>query len=210
MSQLDLFGNSPSAMPSNSFEEHKKIPNGEYLYVPNFFPKHESDAYFKTLLNEIQWKQEGMKMYGKYVQFPRLMAWYGSSGKRYSFFGLTFNPEEWTKELLAIKNAIEAKANLDFNSVLLNLYRSGSDSMSWHQDNERELGRNPVIASVSFGGKRNFQLRHKTTKQKINIELTHGSLLIMLGETQHFWQHQIPKTKRKVKPRINLTFRVIK
>jgi alkylated DNA repair dioxygenase AlkB len=149
-------------------------------------------------------------MYGKRINFPRLTAWYGDNDKPYSFSGITLNPLVWTKTLLEIKNRIEPKAGVCFNSVLLNLYRDGNDSISWHTDAEPELGKNPVIASVNFGETRNFQLRHIETKEKIEIELVHGSLLIMQGELQHFWQHQVPKTSKKIKDRINLTFRVIK
>jgi alkylated DNA repair dioxygenase AlkB len=112
--------------------------------------------------------------------------------------------------LLEIKAKIEPIADVNFNSVLLNRYRNGSDSISWHTDAEKELGLNPIIASVNFGATRNFQLRHIETKEKIDIDLSHGCLLIMQGELQHFWQHQIPKTTKPVNERINLTFRVIK
>jgi alkylated DNA repair dioxygenase AlkB len=111
---------------------------------------------------------------------------------------------------LEIKKKIEPKAGVLFNSVLLNRYRNGSDSISWHTDAEKELGNNPVIASVNFGEERTFQLKHKITNERINIALKHGSLLIMKGELQHFWKHQIPKTKKKINERINLTFRLIK
>lgn len=149
-------------------------------------------------------------MYGKKVDFPRLTAWYGDSDRAYSFSGITLNPNPWTDDLLLIKNKIESLAGTTFNSVLLNLYRNGQDSISWHTDAEEELGRNPIIGSVSLGTPRIFQLRHIVSKEKIEIELTHGSLLIMRGEMQHFWQHQIPKTAHKIKERINLTFRTIK
>ena len=150
-----------------------------------------------------------MNMYGKRVDFPRLTSWYGDNNKPYSFSGITLDPNPWTKELLEIKAKIEPIADVNFNSVLLNRYRNGSDSISWHTDAEKELGRNPIIASVNFGQARKFQLRHIETKELLEINLTHGSLLIMQGELQHFWQHQIPKTKKIVSERLNLTFRVI-
>ncbi len=193
----------------NNFEPIK-IQNGEYIYVTNFFKKEESDFYLKNLLNEINWKQESMNIYSKNVNFPRLTAWYGDDDKPYTFSGLTLKPEKWTKPLLDIKQKVEDKAKTGFNSVLLNLYRNGNDSISWHTDAEKELGRNPVIASVNFGATRKFQLRHNETKVRIDLLLTHGSLLIMQGELQHFWQHQVPKTKQTVDKRINLTFRLIK
>lgn len=204
MEQLDLF------QEENASHELIKINKGEYFYIPNFFTKKESDFYLETLLEKIEWKQEEMNMYGKTIKFPRLTAWYGDNDKPYSFSGINLNPNTWTKELQEIKEKIEPKSNATFNSVLLNLYRNGNDSISWHTDAEKELGINPIIASVNFGATRKFQLRHKETKEKIEIELKHGSLLIMRGELQHFWQHQVPKTKQLVGKRINLTFRIIK
>jgi len=211
MDQLNLFGDTGKAPSSAKVRSGlNTIKNGEYCYYPSFFSKVESDFYLKDLTDNILWKQESMNMYGKRINFPRLTAWYGENDKPYSFSGITLNPLPWSTNLLEIKNRIEPKAGVIFNSVLLNRYRDGNDSISWHTDAEPELGRNPVIASVNFGETRNFQLRHIETKEKIEIELVHGSLLIMQGELQHFWQHQVPKTSRKVKERINLTFRVIK
>lgn len=211
MSQLDIFGHIDNEELATKNESGLiSIPNGEYIYLPNFFTKFESDNYFQVLKDNILWKQESMNMYGKQVMFPRLTAWYGDNDKPYSFSGITLRPHSWSKELLEIKNKIEPIANTQFNSVLLNQYRNGNDSISWHTDAEKELGLNPIIGSVNFGATRKFQLRHIKTKEKIEIELTHGSLLIMQGELQHFWQHQVPKTAKKVNERINLTFRVIK
>lgn len=211
MEQRDLFGNIiPSLKNDKAKSGLTKIENGEYLFYPDFFSKAESDLYLQSLKNGIDWKQESMNMYGKQVNFPRLTAWYGDNDKPYSFSGITLAPKVWTRELLEIKDKIEPLSKVRFNSVLLNRYRSGNDSISWHTDAEKELGQNPVIASVNFGETRKFQLRHIETKEKIEIELTHGSLLIMQGELQHFWQHQVPKTAKKVNERINLTFRVIK
>ena len=150
-----------------------------------------------------------MNMYGKKTNFPRLTAWYGDDDKSYSFSGITLQPLPWTNEIIDIKSKIEPIAKRKFNSVLLNLYRNGNDSISWHTDAEKELGINPIIASVNLGATRMFQLRHIQTKRKIEIELTHGSFLLMQGELQHFWQHQVPKTTKIVGERINLTFRVI-
>ncbi len=204
MEQLNLF--------SEIYLEPKitKIKNGEYLYIENFFTNIESDLFFKDLYSNIEWKQEKMNMYGKIIPFPRLTSWYGNNDKPYTFSGITLKPKNWTNSLLKIKQKVDLKSNNSFNSVLLNLYRDGNDSISWHTDEEKELGLNPIIASVNFGATRKFQLRHKTTIEKIEIELKHGSLLIMQGELQHYWQHQVPKTKKKVGNRINLTFRIIK
>jgi len=204
MEQLDLFNS------SKTDTERRLIRNGEFLHIKNFFEKSTSDNYLKVLLDTIDWKQEKMNMYGKELLFPRLTAWYGDNDKPYSFSGITLQPKQWTKDLLEIKRKVETKVDASFNSVLLNRYRNGNDSISWHTDAEKELGKNPFIASVNFGATREFQLRHIHTKEKLSIELSHGSLLIMLGELQHFWQHQIPKTKQVVSERINLTFRVIK
>ncbi len=161
-------------------------------------------------MESIIWEQQSMNMYGKQIPFPRLTSWYGDNDKPYSFSGITLQPHPWTSELFEIKKGIEPKAEVTFNSVLLNRYRSGDDSISWHTDAEKELGENPVIASVNFGAERKFQLKHIHTNERIDIPLKHGSLLIMKGEIQHFWKHQIPKTKKEIKERINLTFRVIK
>lgn len=141
---------------------------------------------------------------------PRLTAWYGDAGKDYSYSGITMQPLAWTDTLMAIKQSADKVAGVSFNSALLNLYRDGKDSMGWHRDNEKELGTNPVIASVSFGAPRRFLLRHYTDKKLVReIVLTHGSLLLMRGETQHYWEHSIPKTAKPAGSRINITFRIV-
>jgi alkylated DNA repair dioxygenase AlkB len=144
------------------------------------------------------------------MPIPRLTAWYGDQGKSYTYSGIEQHPEHWHPTLKLIKSKIEQIAQISFNSVLINLYRNGKDSVSWHSDDEPELGENPIIASVSFGATRRFYLRHKHSKNhKIDIDLASGSFLLMQGETQHFWQHQIAKTAKEIQPRINLTFRII-
>jgi len=193
--------------------------NGDVLYQEHFFTPAESDAYFKHLVDCIAWKQEPIKMFGKEVMQPRLTAWYGDTGKHYSYSGITMHPIIWTDELLQIKQRIEAVAGVRFTSALLNYYRNGQDSMGWHRDNEKELGKNPVIGSVSFGAPRNFQLRYYADKSLPELEnraglvknicLTNGSFLLMRGETQHFWEHRIPKTTKPTGARVNITFRVI-
>lgn len=209
--QIDLFGNTvPQSSGGKPNEGLNILQNGEYIYYPNFFSKLESDVLFQDLRKNILWKQETMFMYGKKIEFPRLTAWYGDNDKPYTFSGITLHPLPWTSEILKIKQKIEPIAKTEFNSVLLNLYRSGNDSISWHTDAEKELGINPVIASANFGATRKFQLRHINTNEKLEIELGHGSLLIMQGELQHFWQHQVPKTSKPIGERINLTFRMIK
>jgi alkylated DNA repair dioxygenase AlkB len=204
MNQLSLFDTNENTV------EPVKIQNGEYIFIAQFFSKQEADHYLEQFSKSVAWKQEEMNMYGKTIKFPRLTAWYGENDKPYSFSGITLHPHPWTPELLEIKKKIEPVSHEIFNSVLLNLYRDGNDSISWHTDAEKELGKNPVIASVNFGAERIFQLRHMETKGRINIPLAHGSLLVMRGELQHYWQHQVPKTKTIKSQRINLTFRNIR
>ncbi len=187
------------------------VPDAELILYPNYFPEEEGDLIFQKLLTEINWRQDKIKFYGKEIDIPRLTAWYGDSGKSYTYSNITMNPIPWTPVLFLIKNRIEEVAKISFNSVLINFYRHGKDSMAWHSDDEPELGKNPIIASVSFGGARKFRLRHRFNKtlEKVAFNLTHGSLLMMKGKTQEYWQHQIPKTAKPVMPRINLTFRII-
>lgn len=149
-------------------------------------------------------------MFGKEILQPRLTALYGDADKKYSYSGITMQPQQWTKSLLEIKDKIEQVAGVTFTTALLNFYRDGKDSMGWHRDNEKVLGINPVIGSVSFGAARTFQFRnYKEKKITQSIELTHGSFLMMKGETQHHWEHQLPKTNKQLAGRINITFRVI-
>lgn len=166
---------------------------------------------YRSLLESLEWKHEQIRMFERWVYQPRLMAWYGDVGAKYIYSGLLNNPLPWTNELLEIKSQVEEKLGTTFNSVLANYYRDGQDSMGWHQDNEKELGDEPVIASVSLGAIRQFQLKHKSDKslKTLKLDLQDKSLLVMQGQTQNFWQHQVPKTKRDVGGRINLTFRTI-
>lgn len=207
--QGDLFSGFGS-FTNDGLGEVLPMPNAEVTFYRNFFDSQESDRIFEILRDEINWRQDKMKVYGKDINLPRKTAWYGDMDKSYTFSGIHLNPEPWTPTLLEVKERIEDVAGVEFNSVLLNLYRHGNDGISWHTDEEPELGENPVIGSVSFGGTRKFMFRHRQDKDlKAEVELTDGSFLLMAGETQHFWQHQIPKTSRHVEPRINLTFRVI-
>lgn len=190
-----------------------KIPvkDGALWYMEHFIPLNIANNYYNTLSNTITWKQETITMYGKTHAVPRKTAWYGNKGATYRYSGITHHPEPWTKALLDIKKVIEHVLNKEtFNSVLLNLYRNGNDKMGWHADNEKELGTNPTIASVSLGATRRFDLKHKTdNKQKIQLQLTPGSLIIMHGALQHHWLHQIPAQKKIIDSRINLTYRNI-
>lgn len=180
---------------------------GEAILYPGLFTHSESDDLFSRLQHEIEWKQEPIQLFGKTIMQPRLTACYGEKAVAYS--GIVMEVYPWNSLLLQIKQRVEAESQTEFNSVLLNNYRNGNDSMGWHRDNEPELGRNPVIASVTFGATRKFLLRTYAGKDnQVAVELTHGSLLLMKGECQHVWQHSLPKVKH-AGPRINLTFRRI-
>lgn len=187
------------------------IPDAIIEYYPSFFDSNRANELFNKLKNEISWQQDNITVYGKTHPQPRLTALFGNEGKAYSYSNIVMQPNTWNPLLLFIKNEIEEICNENFTTVLLNQYRDGKDSNGWHADNEKELGRNPVIASMSFGAERSFHLQHNIIKeQKLKINLEHGSLLIMKGTTQHFWKHQISKTAKDIGPRINLTFRIIK
>ncbi len=204
--QIDLF-----AAPERRETYTYPLPDGDVTLTSCFFNKAVADSLFDTLRIKIQWQQDNIRLYGRAIDLPRLTAWYGDPGSSYIYSGIAMNPLPWTPELLFIKERIEEGSGVVFTSVLLNLYRNGNDGVHWHSDDEKELGLNPVIGSVSLGGTRTFQLRHLKRRElpKVEISLTHGSFLLMKGTTQHFWEHQLPKTRRAVKPRINLTFRVI-
>lgn len=205
MQSLDFLN---STIPSEKLVISK---DGEVILYQIFFSTKESNLFFAQLRSNVKWRQENIWMFGKTIPIPRLSAWYGDEGKSYTYSGITHHPLPWIPVISQIKNRIEIISKVKFNSVLLNLYRHGKDSMSWHSDDELELGKNPIIASVSFGETRRFCFRHKQFKaEKVAINLTHGSLLLMRGATQHYWQHQVPKTAKVVDARINLTFRVIK
>lgn len=187
-----------------------QMPDCELMFFPELFSASESQAYLTDLTQNIAWEQLNFKIFGKVRNAPRLTAWYADPAKNYSYSGITHTPQNWTDSLQEIKARVETASEATFNSVLLNLYRNGEDSMGWHSDDEPELGPNPLIASVSFGTTRSFQLRHKQLANcRLNLDLPNGSLLVMRGTTQHFWQHQLPKTKRVSTPRLNLTFRTI-
>ncbi len=183
------------------------IRDGRLLWIHNFLSAEQADVAYQRLLLELNWQQQAIRLFGKSVMQPRLHAWYGDKSYRYS--GLHLPPQPWSEVLLPLKQCSEQATGSQFNSVLANLYRHGQDSMGWHQDNEPELGHQPVIASLSLGATRRFALRHIQSKEKLTFELSHGSLLVMAGDTQHCWQHAIPKTRQACQPRINLTFRQI-
>lgn len=195
------------------FSDHiaLNLEDADVVYYPDFLTNAEADLLYKTLYKETPWQQDDIKVFGKIYAQPRLTALYSTNGKPYSYSSITMAPHAYTPALQSLKSKIEKTAQTTFTTCLLNLYRDGKDSNGWHSDDEKELGQNPVIASLSLGEKRVFKLRYKEDhNKKSSIELKHGSLLIMKGKTQHTWQHQIPKTTRTIGPRINLTFRVIK
>ncbi|MFS0517981.1 alpha-ketoglutarate-dependent dioxygenase AlkB family protein [Nostoc sp. UIC 10607] len=207
---LNLWGQ--FALTSDLQVEKLSVPDAEIILYPSYFTEEESHEILQRLFIEVNWRQDKIKCYGKEIDLPRLTAWYGDTGKSYTYSNIAMNPIPWTPVLLFIKDKVEETAQISFNSVLLNLYRDGKDSISWHSDDEPELGKYPIIYSVSFGGERKLKFRHKFNKtlDKLELNLTNGSLLIMKDKTQEYWQHQIPKTSKLVTPRINLTFRVIK
>lgn len=197
-------------MSSRHKVETLAMPDADVRFYPGLFDAEESAAHFQALKTDIVWEQKQVELPTTTFSLPRLIAWYGDAGKTYSYSGVTVTPHPWTPLLLQLKSRVEEVSDTAFNSVLLNLYRDENDSVSWHSDDEPELGENPVIASVSFGATRGFQFKHKhNTELRRSIELTPGSVLLMAGTTQAYWKHQIPKSKTPCGERINLTFRVI-
>jgi len=179
------------------------LPDTELILIDNFFTKEESDYYYNTFLGQTKWREYEMEIFDKKVTAPRMISWHEDKNPEASSF---------TPDLLDIKKRVENETELDFNAVLLNLYRNGKDGVSWHSDHTDRSGINPIIASVSFGETRMFRLRHKFKKdiKQVEIPLHHGSFLLMAGTTNSFWQHQVPKTAKDILPRINLTFRRVR
>lgn len=187
------------------------VDHGQLYWQPAFYSTVQADQLYQQLLDELDWQQRPITLFGREVLQPRLQAWCGEA--TYCYSGLSMRPDPWTPTLLTIREQIE-QALVDmpgvrFNSVLANLYRDGADYMGWHQDNEPELGTEPVIASLSLGDTRRFVLRHVESRDKREYALSHGSLLVMAGQLQTHWQHSVPKTRQPKMPRINLTFRLI-
>lgn len=186
------------------------LPDAEVTYYPNFLYTKEADSFFKILREEVPWQQDDIKIFGKVYAQPRLTALYGNNGKPYSYSNITMYPNEYSESLLAIAEKLKLYTTVEFTTCLLNLYRDGKDSNGWHADNEKELGTNPPIASISLGAPRYFHLKHNTDKAyRTKLLLEHGSLLVMTGATQHNYKHQIAKTAKQIGERINLTFRRI-
>ena len=197
------------------FDEHtdktkNQLPcDGEVYYHGLLLRPKQADKYFGILRDTLQWKNDEAIMYGKHIITRRKVAWYGDDNYAYTYSNTTKTAFRWTKELLEIKILVEAECGETFNSCLLNLYHNGEEGMSWHSDDEKALGKNTTIASLSLGAERRFLFRHKKSKETVSLMLENGSLLVMKGSTQTHWQHSLPKTKKVCGQRINLTFRTI-
>ena len=186
------------------------IPNAELTLIENFISPELAAELYHDIYNETKWELRKLFMFGKWIDQPRLTALYGDQDKSYSYTGTTFETHPWTEALNKIKSLVEVAADCKITAVLCNLYRDGKDGCGWHSDAGKDDGTNPLICSISLGETRIFQIKHRTDPQyakPISIPLTAGSLLIMGGEMQHHWQHQVPKTSIATPPRINLTFR---
>jgi len=181
--------------------------DGEVRYHPDVFTVTESRRHLETLLDHTPWESRNIVLFGREVPQPRLACWYGN--RPYTYSGLTLEPRDFTAQLTELGNVAASLAGRTFNTVLANLYRDGRDSMGWHSDDERELGSEPVIASLSFGAVRRFRLRHRESRELVEISLEPGSVLVMSGLTQHRWMHDLPKSAKVTEPRVNLTFRHI-
>ena len=183
--------------------------DGELYWLPGFLAADYADSLYKVLLHSLAWQTEELMLFGRRLHVPRLMAWYGDKDAQYRYSGVEHSPLPWTEELLELRTAVEVVCEHGFNSVMANLYRNGQDSMGCHADDEKELGENPLIASLSFGATRLLRFKHRAKGCKLDLALAHGDLLVMAGALQHHWRHELPKTRKNVQPRINLTFRTI-
>jgi alkylated DNA repair dioxygenase AlkB len=184
--------------------------DGVVNYHGKVFTPVLSTHYFDRLMESVSWKNDEAIIFGKKIITKRKVAWYGDSNFAYTYSNTTRYALEWTKELLEIKELAEKLTGVIYNSCLINLYHSGEEGVAWHSDDEKALGKTTTIASISFGAERTFSFKHKQTKETRSIVLTAGSLLVMKEDTQLNWLHCIPKTKKITKPRINLTFRIMK
>jgi alkylated DNA repair dioxygenase AlkB len=182
----------------------------EWCYEPGFLAPGQADLLLERLLRLPDWEQLRLRMFGREVEAPRLTAWYGDPGASYAYSGVVHEPRPWPECLVALRASLRAALEVPFNSVLANLYRDGRDSIGWHSDDERELGEQPVIASVSLGARRRFLLRQRGAgTESVGLELEHGSLFAMWGSTQRRWKHRVPRSARCHEPRVNLTFRYV-
>ncbi|MDP2524885.1 alpha-ketoglutarate-dependent dioxygenase AlkB family protein [Maribacter dokdonensis] len=192
--------------------DHKKnlLPrDGTVHYFGKILNEEDAIHYLNLLLNKIEWKNDEAIIFGKKIITKRKVAWYGEKPYQYTYSKTTKLALPWTTELLELKSKVEQESGETFNSCLLNLYHDGSEGMAWHSDGEKDLKKNGAIASVSFGSERKFAFKHKETKEKVELVLEHGSLLIMKDATQTHWLHRLPPTTKSKTPRVNLTFRTI-
>ncbi|KLI97252.1 alpha-ketoglutarate-dependent dioxygenase AlkB [Luteimonas sp. FCS-9] len=188
------------------------LPGADLAYEPGWLPAAEADALFEALQAGLPWTTHRLRIFGRQVDAPRLSCWIGDPGAAYRYSGMRFEPLPWPSALAAARARVSAAAGTAFDSVLANLYRDGRDAMGWHSDDEPELGPRPVIASLSLGATRRFVLKARDASaghasDRIALDLAHGSLLVMRGDTQARYRHALPRTARPVGPRINLTFR---
>ena len=183
--------------------------DGTVNYYGKLLSKTEADFYLERLLNTIEWRNDEAVIFGKKIITKRKVAWYGNKPYEYTYSNTTKRALPWTEELIALKALIEDKTGETFNSCLLNLYHNGEEGMAWHSDDETDLKKDGAIASLSFGAERKFAFKNKQTKEKVDLILEHGSLLIMKDITQSFWWHRLPPSKKITAPRVNLTFRTI-
>jgi alkylated DNA repair dioxygenase AlkB len=197
--------------PARFALERIPLADAEIYYLPKLLLAQAAEAVMNQLIDEVPWRAESIVVWGKTIPQPRLIAWYGDKGANYTYSGIHHDPLPWTDILIDIKNRVEKVASTNFNSVLLNYYRHHRDSMGLHSDDEPELGRRPIIASLSLGEERTLILKHKTRRdlKSVRLKLPSGSLLLMKGDTQHCWKHGIEKEKRPCGARVNLTFRYI-
>ncbi len=191
-----------------NFAPREVLPfDGSAVLIESFIQQETADILFTDLMSEIPWQSHQLVIFGKRIDEPRLSAWIADDGVAYTYSKIERQPFPWTHSVNKVRDEIFQATGSRFNSVLANLYRSGKDAMGWHSDDEPCNGPEPVIASVSLGATRRFDFRHKITKHKISVTLSHGSMLVMSGLSQDRWQHQIARTARVSEPRINLTFR---
>lgn len=189
-------------------EPQELLPfDGSAVIHPGFINPNRADEIMHRLMNETQWEQRDIVVFGKQHREPRLSTWHSEPHISYSYSGILRTPQPWTPLLVELRDMCVSVTNAKFNAVLANLYRDGNDGVGWHADNEASNGREPTIASLSFGASRRFDFRHRESKQTIRVQLESGSLLVMSGLSQHCWVHQLPRTKRVIEPRVNLTFR---
>ncbi|MFW3174806.1 alpha-ketoglutarate-dependent dioxygenase AlkB [Xanthomonas phaseoli] len=186
------------------------LPGAQIRWQREWLDAAQADALLQTLLAQVRWEVHRIRMFGRVVDSPRLSSWIGDADASYRYSGTRFAPQPWLDALQPVRARLQAETGHPFNSVLVNRYRSGSDAMGWHSDDEPELGAQPLIASVSLGATRRFAFKHRDDAAlKQTLELGHGDLLVMSGDTQRYYKHALPRTARPVGERINLTFRQI-